>query len=49
MNTDGVSDGRITQALIRGRSLRVRWSRDRIRSVLAFGFECDLAVLAGFS
>jgi hypothetical protein len=29
MNTAGVSGGPITQALIRGRSLRVRWSRNK--------------------
>src|SRR5258708_36200611 len=29
MKTDGVSGGRITQALIRGRSLRLRWLRNR--------------------
>jgi hypothetical protein len=29
MNTDGVFGGRITQALIRGRSSRVRWLRNR--------------------
>jgi hypothetical protein len=29
MKTDGVSGGRITQALIRDRSLRARWSRSR--------------------
>jgi hypothetical protein len=29
MNIDGVSGGRITQGLIPGRSLRVRWLRNR--------------------
>jgi hypothetical protein len=29
MKTDGVFGGPITQALITGRSLRVRWSRNR--------------------
>jgi hypothetical protein len=29
MKTDGVSGGPITPALIRGRSLRVRWLRSR--------------------